>query len=126
MAVSSINEVIDKAESPDLRVLLIESRKHHEKLGNEIHALLQEYHSEEKEPGAMAKGMAWFKTNWKMEMNESDATIADLITDGCNMGIKSLHKYLNQYPAANQKTKELCHKLSSIEEELCQELRAYL
>lgn len=126
MAVSSINEVLDKTQNPDLRDLLTESRMHHEKLGNEIHSLLTECNSETKEPGAIAKGMAWMKTNLKLEMKESDATIADLITDGCNMGIKSLHKYLNQYPAASKTSKDICKKLTSIEEELCKDLRAYL
>ena len=37
--------------------------------------------------------MSFIKTNFKMGMNESDTTVAELITDGCNMGIKSLNKY---------------------------------
>lgn len=126
MAVSSINDVVAKTENDTLRGLLTESREHHEKLGNEIHTLLLQYGSEEKDPSAMAKGMAWMKTSWKMELNESDATIAELLTDGCNMGIKSLHKYLHQYPEANQKVKNLCQKLSEIEEKLCTDLRDYL
>ncbi len=126
MAVSSINEVLDKTQSSDLRELLLTSRAHHEKLGNEIHSLLQKADSEPKEPGTIAKSMAWMKTNLKLELKESDATIADLITDGCNMGIKSLHKYMNQYPAASQTSKNICRKLSDIEEELCRDLRSYL
>lgn len=126
MAVSSINEVLERAQSVTLKNLLSESREHHEKLGNDIHELLIQYHSEEKDPNPIAKSMAWIKTNVKMEMDNCDASIADLITDGCNMGVKSLYKYLNQYPAANESTKELCHRLVSIEEELAKELRKYL
>ena len=62
----------------------------------------------------------------KLSMDECDATIADLMTDGCNMGIKSLYKYLNQYPAADHKARELCMRLISIEQELRKELRCYL
>ena len=119
MAVTSIDEVLDKVQSEDLKALLNKSKEHHEKLGNEIHSLLLEYHSEEKEPSAMAKGMSWLKTNMKMIMDNSDATIADLITDGCHMGVKSLHRYMNQYPAAEDKVKKLCDKLVEIEDELC-------
>ena len=62
-----------------------------------------------------------------MNMKEDcDETAADLITDGCNMGIKSLYKYMNQYPAANEKTKDLCKRLIAIEDQLRKELRAYL
>ena len=126
MAVTSLDEVLEKVENENLKKLLSETKGHHEKLGNEIHALLTEYGSEEKEPNSMAKGMSWLKTNMKMGMNDSDETVADLITDGCNMGIKSLYKYLNQYPGANSKVKDLCNRLISIEDQLRKELRAYL
>ena len=126
MAVTSIDEVLDKVHSEDLKAMLSKSKDNHEKLGNDIHSLLLEYHSEEKEPSAMAKGMSWMKTNMKMTMDNSDATIADLITDGCHMGVKSLHRYMNQYPAAEDKVKKLCDKLVEIEDELCTDLRAYL
>lgn len=126
MAVTSLDEILEKVENVNLKKLLAETKGHHEKLGNEIHSLLIEYGSEEKEPGTMAKGMSWMKTTMKMGMNDSDETVADLITDGCNMGIKSLYKYLNQYPGANPKVKELCNRLISIEDQLRKELRAYL
>lgn len=126
MAVSAIDEVIEKITDSSMKQLLTESREHHEKLGNEIHSQLISHHSEEKDPNPMAKGMSWMKTNMKLGMDHSDAAIADLMTDGCNMGIKSLHKYLNQYRAADEPSKNLCKDLISIEEELCQDLRKYL
>lgn len=126
MGVSTIDAVLDKTQSATLRGLLTESREHHEKLGNDIHGLLIRYQADEKDPNPMAKGMSWLKTNVKTGLDESDAAIADLITDGCGMGIKSIYKYLNQYPAANEASKELCHRLVSIEEELGRELRKYL
>lgn len=127
MAVTSLDDVLEKVENENLKKLLCESREHHEKLGNDIHALLIEYGSEEKEPNPMAKGMSKMKTNFMMGMKDnSSETAADLITDGCNMGIKSLYKYMNQYPAADQKVKDLCTRLISIEVQLRKELRAYL
>lgn len=126
MAVSSIDEILDKTSDSSLKQLLSESRSHHEKLGNEIHTLLVEQGSEEKDPSPMAKGMSWLKTNVKISMDESDAAIADLITDGCNMGIKSLHKYLNQYKDADNVSKKICNRLIDIEEQLCKGLQQYL
>ena len=126
MAVSSLEDVLEKAENENLKALLRETKEHHEQLGNEIHALLVEYGSEEKEPNMMAKGMSKMKTGMKMGMNDSDETVADLITDGCNMGIKSLYKYMNQYPGANAKVKDLCKRLIGIEDQLRKELRQYL
>ena len=126
MAVSSIDEVMEKVSGPGMKQVLQESREHHEKLENEIHSLLKNYGSPEKEPAAMAKSMSWIKTNVKMSMDDSDATVADLITDGCNMGTKSLSRYLNQYRGADHASRELCGRLISIEEKLCSGMRQYL
>lgn len=126
MAISSFDEVLEKISDSKFKELLTESKSHHEKLCDEIHILLIKLGSEEKEPSAMAKGMSWMKTNMKMNMHESDETVADLITDGCNMGIKNLYKYLNQYEAADDSAKELCHRLIDIEEKLRKDLCEYL
>lgn len=64
-----------------------------------------------KEPNVMAQGMSWIKTNMKLAMNTSDETIAELMTDGCNMGVKSLSRYLNQYKAADDRAKAITKKL---------------
>ena len=123
MAVTSIDEVLEKVRDTEMKKLLQESKSHHEKLGDEIHSLLNSHGTEEKDPTPMAKGMSWVKTNVKMGM---DATVADLITDGCNMGIKSLNRYLNQFKAADHKSKDISTKLISIEEKLCKDLNKYL
>ena len=126
MAVSSIDDVMDNVSDFDLKMLLRESKEHHEKLGNEIHSLLNEYGAAEKDPSPMAKGMSWIKTNFKMSMNDSDAAIADVMTDGCNMGVKSLNKYLNQYENADDTAEGICKELVKIEEKLCRDMRKYL
>ncbi|MCX4328111.1 MAG: hypothetical protein OSJ45_12580 [Lachnospiraceae bacterium] len=126
MAVESIDEVLDKVKATELRDVLNESRMHHEKLGNELHSLLLKHNSEEKEPAPMAKGMSWLKTNFKMAMDGSDKSIASLITDGCNMGVKSLHMYMNQYTGADNASKDICSRLISIEDKLCKDMQPYL
>ena len=118
MAVTSIDELLDKATDSELVELLEESKKHHEKLGNDLHSMLNHKESDEKEPNPMAKGMSKLKINFKMGMDNSDAMIAELITDGCDMGVKSLYKYMNQYKAAEE--------LIAIEEELRDKLRKFL
>ena len=126
MAVSSIDEILEKVDDEKLKHLLQESKEHHKQLELDIHKQLDTYKAEEKEPNPMAKGMSWMKTNMKLGMNDSDATIADLLTDGCDMGIKSLYKYMNQYDDADKTAKEICEKLIAIEEKLEKDLRKYL
>ena len=126
MGVSSISEVIDYVDSKELKKELNACKDEHEKLNREIRILLDRYKDDGKEPNAMAKGMSWIKTNAKLIINESDGTIADLITDGCNMGVKSLNKYLNKYKAADEVSKDICKRLIKLEEELAKQLRCYL
>ena len=126
MAVSSIDEVLESISDSQMKKLLQETKDHHEMLENEICKMLDKYDAPEKDPNPIAKGMSWLKTNMKMSMDGSDATVADLITDGCNMGVKTLNKYLNQYENADKESKEICGRLISIEEKLCKELREYL
>ncbi len=126
MAVSSLDDVLDHVESQEMLNLLKETKKHHEKLGNDLHEMLNEHHADEKEPSTIAKGMSKMKTNVKMGMDHSDETIADLIVDGCDMGIKSLQRYLNKYPVADESAKDICKRLISIEDALRKDLYQYL
>ena len=126
MGISSIDDVLKFVKSEKLRKDLNDQREEHCKLDKELQVLLDDYHDEGKEPNPMAKGMSWMKTNMKLVMNESDHTIADLITDGCNMGVKSLSKYLNKYKAADEVSKDIAKKLIHLEEKLAQDIRVYL
>lgn len=126
MGVSSIDEVLQKVQDDKLKKLLKESKSHHEKLEEDIEHLLEQMGAEEKEPNVMAKGMSWMKTNMKMGLEESDATVADLLTDGCDMGIKSLYRYMNQYKDAEQEATGMAKRLIDIEAKLETELRKYL
>ncbi len=126
MGVASIAEVLDNVSDAKLREMLNTCKEQHQKLKEELEGLLEAFHDEGKEPNPMAQGMSWIKTNVKLAMDDSDATIAELMTDGCDMGVKSLSRYLNQYEAADHKAKALAKKLIKLEEDLCQDLRAYL
>ncbi len=126
MGVASIDDVLEYVYDGGLRKCLTDCKEKHEKLKDEIQILLEKYHDEGKEPNPMAKSMSWMKTNVKLVINESDQTIADLITDGCNMGVKSLNKYLNQYKAADEKSKDITKRLSDLEEKLAVDIRRYL
>ena len=116
MGISSIDDVLNKVKSNDLKCMLEECKNEHAKLQDEVCELLEKYEDEGKDPNPIAKGMSWMKTALKMDMDNSDKTIADLMTDGCNMGVKSLNRYLNQYKAAEEKTKDITKRLINLEE----------
>lgn len=126
MGISSIDDVIDDVKSNELKKFLVDCKNEHVELDREIQELLNKYDDEGKQPNPIAKGMSRMKTNMKLAVKESDDTIADLMTDGCNMGVKSLNKYLNEYGAAEEKTKDIAKKLIKIEEKLADEIRGFL
>ncbi len=126
MGVDSIDDVLDYVRGDELRRYLTESKQAHRELDRELQELLDRYRDEGKEPNPIAKSMSWMKTAVKLKLDESDATIADLMTDGCNMGVKSLSRYLNQYAAADETSKDICKRLIKLEEKLSVQMRDYL
>ena len=126
MGVSSIDDVLPHIENKELKTYLQDCSREHERLSSEIQSHLDRFRDEGKEPNPIAKGMSWLKTNMKLGMKDSDATVADLMTDGCNMGVKSLSKYLNQYAAADEASKDLTKRLIGLEEKMSVQMRQYL
>ncbi|MBR3767897.1 MAG: hypothetical protein IKL10_06630 [Clostridia bacterium] len=126
MGIKSISEVIDRVESSDFRKILTDNKLEHEKLEAEIQKELIRFEDAGKDPNFMAKSMSWMKTNVMLGLNDSDKTIADLITDGCNMGVKSLNEYLNDYKAAEEFAKDITKRLINLEERLTVDIRDYL
>ncbi|MBE6961187.1 MAG: hypothetical protein E7445_01880 [Ruminococcaceae bacterium] len=126
MGVASIDDVLQYVKGESLRKYLTECKREHEVLKEEVQVLLDKYHDDGKEPNPIAKGMSWMKTNMKLGMDMSDGTIADLMTDGCNMGVKSLNRYLNQYEAADEKSKDIAKRLINLEERLTIDIRQFL
>ena len=126
MGIASIDDVLEHVCKEDFYEKLTNSKQEHEKLQGKIQEQLDRFQDEGKNPNPIAKGMSWMKTNMKLGMEESDATVAELMTDGCNMGVKSLSRYLNQYKAADEVSKDLAKKLIHTEAKLAQEMRQYL
>jgi len=126
MGVDSINDVLEYVSDRQLKQYLTDSMRDHNELDDELQALLDKYGDEGKSPNPVAKSMSWMKTAVKLKLDESDATIADLMTDGCNMGVKSLSRYLNQYAAADEVSKDICKRLIKLEEKLGIQMRDYL
>ena len=126
MAVSAIDQVLESVENPALRQALTASRRTHDRLGQESRALLRAQGQEETHANAAAQSMSWLKTNWKLSLHPGDATVADLIVDGCNTGVKSLTRYQNQYPSASGQARSIAGQLIDAEEQLSVELRPYL
>ncbi len=126
MGVDAFEDVMDRVRDQRLKTLLADSKAEHETLSHEIKNQLHRFKDQGKEPPAMASAMSWLKTQAELMMDPADHTVADLMTDGCDMGVKSLSKYLNKYEAADEKSKNCAKKLIAMEERLAQSLRPFL
>ncbi len=126
MGVTTIDDIIKSIRNEDLRAVMSRAKAEHEKLGGEAHKLLLLYGSETKEPHPVAKLMSSVKTNVKLAAEPDDKTAAGLITDGCNMGIKNLNKYLNEYENASPLVSALTRRVIRSEQKLCDDVKVYL
>ena len=126
MGISSIDDVLSDVRNNEFQTHLRRCRDEHDTLQTEFQTQLNRFHDEGKNPNPIAKGMSWMKTNMKLSIDNSDAVIADLMTDGCDMGVKSLSKYLNQYKAADETSKDIAKRLIKLESQLASDIRPYL
>ncbi len=126
MGISAIDDVLGHVKDNDLMQILKNSREAHMQLVSDIKSQLDMFHDDGKEPNPIAKGMSRMKTGMKLMANPGDGAVAELMTDGCHMGIKSLSRYLNQYAAADEKSKAVAKDLIHIEDELSVDMRDFL
>lgn len=126
MGIEAIDDVLEHVKDEEFKDKLVNYKKDYNYLQDEIQGLLNKYNKEGKEPNPIAKGMSKMKTGIKLAFNEDDKTIADLMTEGCNMGVKSLNKYLNEYKDANDEAKTLTKKLIRLMDNQEFDVRKYL
>ena len=126
MGEDAIKQVMPHVQSNEMRRTLEVSKNTHAALGDETHALILEGGASPKDSHPVAKAMSNMKIRATMMINESDKSIASLMTDGCNMGIKSLSTYLNKYGKADDKAKSIARRLIASEEYLENKMRSHL
>lgn len=125
-AIASIDDVLPFIKESEFKQILKESKTEHESLEKKINGELQKINADEKEPNLMAKSMSKIKINAELAFKPTQSQAASLITDGCSMGIKTIAKYINQYPDADNSAKKLAEKITVLEENLEDKMKPYL
>ena len=126
MGITSLEDMLGYVKNEKLKGIISDNKSKHHTIEKDIREHLDRCGDDGKEPNPMAKGMSWLKTNVKLSVENSDRTVADLVTDGCNMGVKSLYRYLNEYKAADEDTKNITKHLINLEETLVKDMTAFL
>ncbi|MDF2537842.1 MAG: hypothetical protein K0S76_863 [Herbinix sp.] len=125
-ATNSMEQVQPFIKNTELKLLIDEYNDKHIKLGDECHQMLNDRNKDEKDPGKMAMMFSWLSTEMKLMRDDDTHKIAELMIDGCNMGIKSLSRYINQYPTASKESMDLAKRLVKIEQDFMNSLLAYM
>lgn len=126
MGTNAFKKVLPRVKSNGLKREIESCNTLHCQLGDRAHEMLKDIGADTKPPHAIASAMSDVKISMQLMMNESDAQVARLMTDGCNMGIKSLSHYMNEYKNASSGARELADELISSEDKLAVKLRQYL
>ena len=126
MGIQGIAEVRDNASGQDFKNLLEQYEEEHVKILGVIHEKLDEIGVSGKTANPVARAMSNMSTDMKLMMNNSDEKIADIMMDGCNMGIKSVSRYMNQYAGASKEIMGIANDIVVLEQHFMNELRQYL
>ena len=126
MGIKSIDDCLPHVTSQRLRGAMLVCKDEHNRMKKEIHGILDRYHDVGKDPSMLVSGMSKMKTSMKLMLSDTDKTVASLMTDGCDMGIKSLSGFLNKYKAASEESKNITKRLIATEEQLEKDIRGFL
>lgn len=126
MAIDSMEQISKYVTNDQLKTLIMKYNGAHIRLEEDVHRMLNNLGEEDKEPSPIAKASSWIQSEVKMMMKGDTHEAASLLTDGCNMGIKSLCEYKNNYKAADDKSVNLCEKICDVETKMVEELQSFL
>ncbi len=126
MGEDAMKRLIPKAKSPELKNALEVARDTHTALAGEVREELLKNNGSISDAHPVAHLMSNVKLGVKLMIKDSDKTIANFMTDGCDMGIKSLSRFLNEYKGASTSSRDIAKRLIASEEYLENKLRGFL
>lgn len=126
MRVSTIDALLPNIKDHRLRQKLQESVQDHQLLHKHACNLLSRYGGKEKHPNPLAQSMRTIRTGARMAMGGDDTIAAELVADGCDLGVRSLCRSQNRYCMASPDAQILTRELIRCEEALSARLRPYL
>jgi hypothetical protein len=126
MAIDSLEQVGKYVDDKRLIDIIKKYNEAHIKIEDTSHQMLNYAGQEGQEPGLLAKTFAQMQAKIKLLMKDDVHQAASILTDGCNMGIKSLCEYKNSYKTADAKSVKLCEDLCDLEGQMLVELQPLL
>ncbi len=125
-ATNSMEQVLGFMQDSKLKDVINDYNKQHIEIGNQCHNLLNKYGSNEKDPQPMARAMTFITTEVKMMSGNTTQKAAEIMMDGCSMGIKTVSGYINKYSGANSESVRMANKIVKLEQDFIEDLRGFL
>lgn len=126
MAADSLLQVRSYAEDGRLIAIIDKYLKRHRDFGNKCHRMLSQERETTQDPPKMASAFARISTDMKLMMEKDSHKIAEILIDGCNMGVKSVTENINKYNKADGESVSLARELVEVEQKLSQDLLQFL
>lgn len=125
-ATETISIALNYVKGRELREILNRYNKRHEALKKDIIAALGSRGEGEYAHPSMPAEMAKMHMNISLSISNKDYRIAELMVNGCHMGIKTLWKDKNKCESDCPEAKRLTDELIRIEADMTEELLPYL
>jgi len=98
----------------------------HDDFGDKCHRLLNRAQETTQDPPKMASAFAKISTDMKLMMEKDSHKIAEILIDGCNMGVKSTTENIHKYSKADAESVALARELVEMEQKMSQDLLQFL
>lgn len=125
-ATETISIALDYATGSGMRQLLNKYNKEHEALKGELIETIHERGASESDHPTFSAKMAKMHMKMSLGISSSEHRIAEIMINGCHMGIKTLWKEKNRAKGSGKNSVELADRLIGIEERMKDELLPYL
>lgn len=126
MGVESMKQVRSYAEDGKLIAVIDKYLERHDDFGDKCHRMLNQMKETTQDPPKMASAFAKISTDMKLMMEKDSHKIAEILIDGCNMGIKSVTENIHKYNKADAGSVSLAKELVEMEQKMSQDLLQFL
>jgi hypothetical protein len=125
-ATESITIAMDYAKDKKIKNTLASYNSTHQAIKHKMQAKIHEAGLSEASHPSMPAAMAKLHMNLSLTLNPSDSKIADLMINGCSMGMKSISKLKNKHPKASPEAHVLADELILAEKNMISDMLHFL
>ena len=122
----AINQLMDKAESQEMRGELDREREQYRASAREAESALAAAGGRAEPVGPLQKAGMWVGTQMNTITDRSNAHIAEMVIQGATMGIIEMTKARNTYPDADADAASLASRFIVEQNDIIERQKAYL